>query len=155
MSSNYKGPQTSSVNKEKWDSTTTTVNSNSAVWANNSADIMVIAAASGGWNSTETIVNSNSSVWGNNSADIMVIAAASGGWNSVETTVNTNSAIWANNSADIMVIAAASGGWNSTETNLGTIAFSGSTIVNNVTATGEFLTIVVNGSAYAIELNIY
>jgi len=124
MSSNYKGPQTSSVNKEKWDSTTTTVNSNSAVWGNNSADIMVIAAASGGWNSTET-------------------------------TVNTNSAIWANNSADIMVIAAASGGWNDTETNMGTVSFSGSTIVNTVTATGEFLTIMVNGSAYAIELNIY
>jgi len=93
MSSNYKGPQTSSVNKEKWDSTTTTVNSNSAVWGNNSADIMVIAAASGGWNDTET--------------------------------------------------------------NMGTVSFSGSTIVNTVTATGEFLTIMVNGSAYAIELNIY
>lgn len=39
--------------------------------------------------------------------------------------------------------------------NFGPVTFNGSTIVSAVTSAGEFMTITVNGSAYAVELNLY
>lgn len=90
------------------------------------------------WNSTHTTVFNNSSWWGANATDIMALAAASGGWNSTQSTVNTNSSKWV-----------------SVATTLSSISFAGSTIVNVVTGTGEFITLTINGSAYALELYIY
>ncbi len=98
-----------------WNSTHTTVNSNSASWGTGGGggDLSEVAAASGGWNSTETPVNTNRAIWLDH-FNSSLIASASGGWNSTQTTVNVNSATWANHS-DLTEIASASAGWNSTQ----------------------------------------
>ena len=59
-------------------------------------------------------------------------------WDGTYTTVNSNSA-----------------NWDSSYTNLGNISFNGTTITTTVTGTGQFMTLTINGSAFAIQLNIY
>lgn len=93
-------------------------------------------------NQTDTLINNVSTTL---LADITAIAnniteiaAVSAGWNSTQTTVINNSGMWVS-------------AYNA----IGDLSFNGSTIVNVVTATGEFLTLTVNGSARAIELFIY
>jgi len=71
-----------------WDSTHTTVNSNSADWANH-FDATEVQAASGNWDTAYTKSLANE-------ADITNVALASAGWDSTETTVNVNSADWDN-----------------------------------------------------------
>jgi hypothetical protein len=75
-----------------WESTYTTVNSNSAEWANH-VDLSLVATTSANWNSTYTTVNSNSATWeaGGSTIDTGV-RAITGDWQSTYTTVNANSA---------------------------------------------------------------
>jgi hypothetical protein len=65
------------VSSGDWVNTQTTVNTNSAQWGLNTADLANVIAASGAWNSTNTSVNDNSA-----------------NWVSTYSTVNSNSSNW-------------------------------------------------------------
>jgi hypothetical protein len=90
-----------------WNSTYTTVSSNSAVWGQSVTDLRFL---SGNWQSTYTTVLSNSATWVQNVFDLQ---ALSGNWQSTYTTVNNNSATWVQNVTDLQTL---SGNWQSTYT---------------------------------------
>jgi len=73
-----------------FNSTYTTVNTNSASWAvqTNLTDLI---AASGGWNSTQATVNILSGDW---DSVVTTVNVTSADWNSTQTTVNATSGAW-------------------------------------------------------------
>jgi len=127
-------------NSVEWNSTYTTVNTNSASWEEstdvaylsaqidaNTDDITNVALASGGWDSTETTVAINSADWANH-FDATDVIAASGGWDSTESTVATNS-----------------GNWNSTYTTVNTNSASWDTDPSNI---AEIVYVATSGSEF-------
>jgi len=98
-----------------WDSTYTTVNTNSAEWANH-VDLSLVSSTSANWNSTYTTVNSNSADWSDH-ADLSLVISTSANWNSTYTTVNSNSALWGAGGSTIDTgVRAITGDWQSTYT---------------------------------------
>ena len=115
------GPQGSSANlgqiptlSGNWNSTYTTVNTNSASWGGGTVDLGEIPSLSSNWNSTYTTVNANSaSQWNYQGTDIKSLTADWVGGNSAWTTVNANSASWSSGGSDVSLL---SGNWQSTWT---------------------------------------
>ena len=106
-----------------WDSTYTTVSSNSASWGIDTDTIYddsLLQATSGSWNSAYTTVSSNSASWGIDTIyDDSLLQATSGSWDSAYTTVSSNSASWGIDTDTIYddsLLQATSGSWNSTYT---------------------------------------
>lgn len=121
----------------RWQSTSTTVNANSAKWDLNAADITEIANTSGYWNSVHSTVKANSADWAIisvNTDDITNLANASGDWNlahslvvlkqdrwdSTYSVLTASSAVWQVNADDITNLANASGDWNSVYSSVNT-----------------------------------
>ena len=85
------------LSADEWNSTYTTVSTNSAAWGTGYDDTW-LSIASGDWESTYTTVSANSANWDAH-ADLTDIQAASGDWESTYTTVSANSGIWNGSSA--------------------------------------------------------
>ena len=105
---------------DNWDSTYTTVSSNSATWVGGggSYDDSLLQATSGYWDSTYTTVSSNSASWvGGVSYDDSLLQSTSGSWDSTYTTVSSNSATWSVDTIyDDSLLQSTSGSWDSTYT---------------------------------------
>tara|TARA_R110000796_G_scaffold36911_1_gene93574 strand:+ start:552 stop:3200 length:2649 start_codon:yes stop_codon:yes gene_type:complete len=98
-----------------WDSTYTTVSSNSAIWNQaGNYDHTLIETTSANWDSTYTTVSSNSADWSNH-FDSSLIENTSANWDSTYTTVSSNSAIWSDH-FDSSLIETTSATWDSTYT---------------------------------------
>jgi hypothetical protein len=88
---NYRG-----ASPTNWDSSYTTVRSNSATWGGGSDDSQAstkVRGSSANWDSNYTTVNSNSGNWNSN---YTTVRANSGNWDSTKTTVWANSGTWTN-----------------------------------------------------------
>jgi len=79
-----------------WNSTYTTVNTNSALWGTGgvSVNLTEVANASANWNSTYTTVRANSALWAVDNAYDLGVRALTGNWQSTFTTVRSNSSTW-------------------------------------------------------------
>lgn len=96
-------PQTNvSLLSANWQSSYTTVTSNSATWGGGSDDTLAstkVRASSANWDSTYTTVASNSATWGSGSDDLQAstkVRTFSANWDSTYTVVRANSASWSN-----------------------------------------------------------
>ena len=97
-----------------WQSTYTTVSSNSATWNYQGTDIKALTSGWVGGNSAYTNLISNSAAY-LSSVDLSFLSV-SGNWNSVYTTVSSNSATWNYDGTDIKALTSGWVGGNSAYT---------------------------------------
>jgi hypothetical protein len=148
----YQGTDIKSLTAN-WDSTYTTVYSNSADWNYQGTDIKALTS---NWNSVYTMVNSNSAAYESNyttvnansanwssHTDISLVTTTSANWNSNYTTVNTNSANWNSNYTTVNANSATT--WN----------YQG-TDVKSLTANWQntYTTVNSNSAQWAIDTSI-
>jgi hypothetical protein len=106
----------------QWNSTYTTVLSNSAQWAVDTDTIYddsLLQSTSGNWDSTYTTVGVNSASWGSDTVyDDSLLQSTSGNWDSTYTTVGVNSASWGSDTVyddtPVTTLQAASAEWDDT-----------------------------------------
>ena len=94
-----------SLSADEWNSTYTTVSSNSASWIGGDYDDSLLQATSGNWNSTYTTVSANSASWIGGDYDDSLLQATSGNWDSTYTTVSAQSANWSEGASTGVVFA--------------------------------------------------
>ena len=104
----------------QWNSTYTTVLSNSAQWAVDTDTIYddsLLQSTSGNWDSTYTTVGVNSASWGIDTVyddtPVTALQAASAEWDDTSSVVQSNSATWGSSTIyDDSLLQSTSGDWN-------------------------------------------
>ena len=104
----------------QWNSTYTTVLSNSAQWAVDTDTIYddsLLQSTSGNWDSTYTTVGVNSASWGSDTVyddtPVTTLQAASAEWDDTSSVVQSNSAQWGSSTSyDDSLLQSTSGDWN-------------------------------------------
>jgi hypothetical protein len=138
-----------------WQSTYTTVNTNSSNWNYQGLDLK---ALSSNWQSTYTTVNTNSSNWNYQGLDLK---ALSSNWQSTYTTVYTKSAAWdaASSSAGAdLTVRGLTGNWQSTYTTVNTKSASWDstyTTVNTKSASWDSTYTTVNTKSASWDVSNY